>query len=340
MAIDFFDVFTDRLLFGGGRADAGRPFNMAAPKRYPLSDDNKYNARVTFQVVDEKPSEIPGDILNIVKTGGGLVSGIGEAIFGSDAVADFEGQDKETLAPSEPTEFTTASDFGKISLYLPQALNIQDAVTYDNNVSLGRIGAMTEAALAKGSEDGAAGLGKAIGLAAAEGVGALFGGKLSPTVATVMAQKRAAKSIDQGVADAIRGSTQVAVNPNNRTLFKSVPIRQFSFTFTLIASSKSEADEIEGIIEAFRTELYPEEISVAGIDFAYKFPRRFIIRAAYNDKEWRGIKFLPCYLQSFTAQYNPNGMGFHRDGKWTEVQINMAFSESKALAKQDIRVGY
>ena len=45
-------------------------------------------------------------------------------------------------------------------------------------------------------------------------------------------------------------------------------------------------------------------------------------------------------MQSFQATYNPNGMGFHKEGQWNEVHITMSFSESKALSKSDIEVGY
>ena len=116
--------------------------------------------------------------------------------------------------------------------------------------------------------------------------------------------------------------------------------KNISFSFTLIATSGDEARVIEEIIKGFRTELYPEKITAGGIDYAYRFPRRFLIKATYNNKEWPGIKFLPCYLQNFQAVYNPNSMGFHRDGQWSEVQITMSFSESRALAKQDIQQHY
>ena len=340
MPIDFFDIFTDRLLSGKPADFDSRGFNMASAKTYPLKNDNKYLGRITFEVVDEKPGELPEDLLNLWGTVTGTIGGFLSGIFGLEEadIGEFKGLNNITTAPAEPTNFPAAQDFGKITLYLPQALNIQDAVSYDNNVQLGRIGGIVEGGL--NSEQGASELGRAIGQGAAETLGALAGGQISPTVASIMAQNRAKTVGLQGASDAVKGSTQVALNPNTRTLFQSVPIRQFSFSFTLIATSKPEADEIENIIEAFRTELYPEEISVGGVDYAYKFPRRFLIRASYDDKEWRGIKFLPCYMQSFIAQYNPNGMGFHKDGKFTEVQITMSFSESKALAKQDIKVGY
>ena len=54
----------------------------------------------------------------------------------------------------------------------------------------------------------------------------------------------------------------VTVNPNTRSLFKNVAIREFAFQFKFIAKSKKEADEVRKIIKFFRTELYPEALTV------------------------------------------------------------------------------
>ena len=45
------------------------------------------------------------------------------------------------------------------------------------------------------------------------------------------------------------------------------------------------------------------------------------------------------YLQSFNAVYNPNGMGMHSDGSFSEFQITMSFTEGTALNRQDVEEG-
>ena len=302
--------------------------------KYPDKDDNQYLGRLIFEVVDENKykSSIGIDLNNIFKDATTFASGFIGTLFsglfsGTSGGSFFTGG---TTVSANPTSYATDPTFPKIVLYLPQALNIMDAVTYDNAIQLGVIGAAAEkSGMVSGEETANALL---------EGIGAM-GGKLGPEVSSIIAQNRA-KQISENAANGLRSRTQVASNPNTRTLFKEVPIRQFTFTFTMIATSASEAAAIEQIIKAFRTELYPESLAVGGIDYAYQFPRRFLIKAVYNNREWPGIKFLPTYLQSFNTVYNPNGMGFHRDGKWTEVQITMTFSESRALSKQDIKNGY
>lgn len=323
--------------------------------RYPLEDDNRYLGRLTFDVVDEEKyrAQLGDDFTSLWGSIGNFFDGAFGGIFGETFTDFFNGlfsNDEAASAGissfygnqnlsnrSNPGSYAVANDFPRISLYLPQALAIQDGVGYDNNMALGRIGAGVETALSSGA--GAMEVGAAITSGAMESFGAIAGGKISPEVASIMAANRLSV-INENAGAAARLTTGLTTNPNVRTLFRDVPIRQFTFTFTLIATSSTEADQIENIIKAFRTEMYPEKIQAAGIDYAYRFPRRFLIRATYNNKEWPGIRFLPTYLQSFNVVYNPNGMGFHRDGKWTEVQITMSFSESRALAKQDIKAGY
>jgi hypothetical protein len=311
---------------------------------YPLEDDNRYLGKLTFDVVDESKYrvELGDNFSDLWGSAYDFISGIFSGLFGSNddgvrsAADSFYGN---TNLPNKlnPRSFAPAEDFPRISLYLPQALNITDGIGYDNNMALGRIGAGVESALGTGG--GAAEVGAAIAAGARETVGGIFGGKITPEVASIMAANRLG-TLNSNAGTAARLASGLTTNPNTRTLFRDVPIRQFSFIFTLIATSSSEATQIENIIKAFRTEMYPEKIEAAGIDYAYRFPRRFLIRATYNNKEWPGIRFLPTYLQNLSVVYNPNGMGFHRDGKWTEVQVTMSFSESRALAKQDIEVGY
>lgn len=317
----------------------------AAALKYPLKDDDKYLGRLSFQVVNENEHRVDlgADFTNVFSGAANFASGFFSTIFDTVASGAFKGSDKASIRPSvTDRSFNAADDFPKISLYLPQAINIQDAVAYDNNMQLGRIGAGVEGAVSAGGD--AASTMSEMGSGAAESIAAMAaaitGGKVSPEVASSITQGLAKRYGTEGAAAAFSLATQTALNPNTRTLFQSVPIRQFSFSFTLIASSADESRVIEEIIRNFRTELYPEKIIAAGIDYAYRFPRRFLIKATYNDKEWPGIKFLPCYLQNFQAVYNPNSMGFHKDGQWSEVQITMSFSESRALAKQDIENHY
>jgi len=321
-----------------------------ADYQYPLKNDNGYKATLSFQVVDEEKhrvqfsDDLEKGFLNIGGAAKGTLKGIVNVLSaatgiggGGERLKSLYGNSANDSKVKTGHTLTAARDFGKIRLYLPTAINIQDAATYNNAAELGRIGEKLEDTLISGEDGGgAAALAEQAVSTAGNVVGALLGGEIkNQDVANVISQN-VLKKINQGASDALALSTQTTLNPNVRTMFTSVPIRQFAFQFTMIATSQAEARVIEQIIKQFRTELYPTKISVAGASYGYRYPRRFLIKAQYKNKEFPGIKFLPTYLQSFNAVYNPNGMGFHKDGRFTEVAITMNFSESRALGRQDI----
>ena len=231
----------------------------------------------------------------------------------------------------------------RISLYLPRAIQIQDTVTYDNQFQLGLIGGAIEAGLA----GGAGFVGSAVGAIAGEAAGlgnTLLGrtGGMSKEAAGILSGKLAGKIpiIGDAAGGAVRSATRLTTNPNTRAIFKDVPIRNFSFTFQLIPTSQNEAIAVENIIKTFRTELYPVSLRTAGINVGYKFPNRFLIKVKYNNRDIQGIRFLPVYMQSFNATYNSATGGMHSDGRFSAVDITMAFTETRAIAKQDIEAGY
>ena len=229
----------------------------------------------------------------------------------------------------------------KISLYLPRAIQIQDTVTYDNAFQLGLIGGAIEAGI--GSPGGA--VGAALGAIGAEAGGfanTLLGrtGGMSSDAAGILSGKLAARIPGAGAAGgAIRSATRLTTNPNTRALFQNVPIRNFSFAFQLVPTSRAEARVIEDIIKTFREELYPEALTAGGVNVGYRFPNRFLIKVKYNNADIKGIKFLPVYMQSFNATYNSATGGMHNDGRFSAVDISMAFTETRAIAKADVRDG-
>ena len=226
---------------------------------------------------------------------------------------------------------------GKATLYLPQAVQISDAATYDN-IDLGVLGAGTQAGLQQGTAllpslvDNVAGSVSSI-------IDTITGrSPVSKDVAR-LAVNRAAKLLPfESVRGAVSSATRVSVNPNTRALFKSVPLREFAFNFKMIPTSKAETEQIKGIIKFFRTELYPEVIPLGDINAGYKFPNVFEIKMFYgNDGKPLATKILPSYIKSFSATYNASTMGFYEGGDFSEVDISMSFVESSTLHKELVR---
>ena len=145
----------------------------------------------------------------------------------------------------------------------------------------------------------------------------------------------------EGIRAAITTATQTGINPGTRLLFDKPNIRQFSFTFKLIATSAQEADQIESIIKVFRSEMYPETINIgAGIPAGYTFPNFFKIEFNMRGSNMKVPALHYCYLRSAQASYNATSMTFHHDGHPTEVDLTLIFQEYRALSKQDVQRGY
>tara|TARA_R110000796_G_scaffold29186_1_gene79144 strand:+ start:1564 stop:2694 length:1131 start_codon:yes stop_codon:yes gene_type:complete len=227
-------------------------------------------------------------------------------------------------------------------LYLPQGIQIADGAQYEN-INLGVMGGATAAALQSGAN---------LASAVMEGVVETTGGIIDAfrTRSLGAAQARLAVSRasqllpGEQATGAVQSATRTVVNPNTRAIFRSVPLREFTFTFKLIPTSSAEAKMITSIVNFFRTELYPTVIRLGSdgneIQAGYEFPNVFEINMMYKDTKQLATKILPSYLRNFTASYNASGMGFHDDGEFSEVDISMTFIESSTLHKELIGKGY
>jgi len=221
---------------------------------------------------------------------------------------------------------------GSATLYLPQAIQITDQAAY-SNTNLGIMGGATQAALS----DGAAILPTLISEAkdtAASIVDVILNGRGDTRDLAKLAVNRASKMLPgQGMRGAVSSATRVSVNPNTRAIFDSIPLREFTFTFKMIPTSKEESRSIKHIIGFFRENLYPEVITMGDIPAGYKFPHVFTIDLKYKDKNI-ATKILPSYIKTFNATYNASGMGFLEGGDFSEVDITMTFMESGTLHKE------
>ena len=317
--------------------------------QFPLDRSQiNYEATVTFQAVELEAV----DVSSIFRGGGKVARPINspeDAIAAGRAEIHAVGYTSDAQMQGDDASVQTLAGTGqrikkmgsKATLYLPQAIQITDGAAYDN-IDLGIMGSVTEAGMAAGAS-----VGSAIADSVVEGVSsfvqAFTGGTALSGNTGRLAVTRAANFLPSEAArGAVRSGTRVSVNPNTRALFKSVPLREFTFTFKMIPTSKKETDAIKAIIKFFRTELYPEVFNIGSTDIpgGYKFPNVFEISMYYKDiKNGLATKILPSYLRNFSATYNSSGMGFLEGGDFTEVDVSMTFIESSTLHKELVKDG-
>jgi len=226
----------------------------------------------------------------------------------------------------------------RVSLYLPQAISFRDNAEY-TDASLGVIGGTAEASINQGDN-----IGQTIAAAGRQSLSTfndlMLGNTGLDQEAARLAATRVARRFAGETGGQVAQSTlRTTINPNKRTLFTAVGIRNFAFQFKMIANSADEAEEIDKIIKFFRTELYPSVTGGGTEIIGYNFPNLFDIEMSYNNQQV-ATKIKPVYLKDISTTYNPGNMGFHVDGKPSEVDITLAFVEERTLNKQDIVEGF
>ena len=326
--------------------------------RYPLSMPTggiKFPGSITFTAYEIKGLDISGKI-------GGLFSSLARNVYrkdGDETTADKETdpkvieQQKKDLAEVS-TALQTYENLsggvkqGSVILPLQRDLRFSDNVAYET-ANLGVIGGGLETAL--GGKNPFAGATKGDGsfMTAATAIAAQAVAKRSGTILGAIAGDRFGKSAlggavlgsgaTEALGDAVKSATRIASTPNQRTLFKEVSLRQFAFTFKMIATSAAEADQIKNIVKFFRQELYPEKITLGEnkVPIGYKFPNVFQIDVKNQFGRDAAHKIQRCYLRDVQTSYNATGNGLLTDGNFIEVDISLSFQEVSALDKNKVR---
>lgn len=212
-----------------------------------------------------------------------------------------------------------------INLYFPAGALFADRVQYEN-----------------------VDLGAGVGTAAGGGFEGSVTDALGDTEIAKLASTEVIKKFLPRVGAGAQDRTKVAPNPNTRALFKQVALRSFQFNFKMIPTTASEAANIKEIIQKFREEMYPESLGEGanpGTSLGYKFPNRFKIEMFYNGSLSKlAPKVAPCYVEAFSAAYNPTGQTLLQEGggdvQFAETDINITLTESRTLDKKAIQGGF
>ena len=229
--------------------------------------------------------------------------------------------------------FTGFDDTGpvqdaKIALYMPSNFSVADGASY-NNFDLGVLGQEASALATK--------------MFAGEEVDAstLASAKVSGDMKNIInSQILSDFGMGSGVVDKGRDLALLdmnkAINPNTTLQYGNSTIRGYNFAFKMVAQSQNEANTIRDIVSTFRKYMYGEKGGLNSKTLSYPLKWKLLFLAP----DGKVNEYLPnayeCYLESLTATYNSTGNSFHYDGSPIEVDVNVAFKETKALAREDI----
>ena len=128
-------------------------------------------------------------------------------------------------------------------------------------------------------------------------------------------------------------SKGLALNPNTLITYEGPTVRTFSFSFKFISESAKESETAKEIINVFRNYMYPDRVGVLALQYPAVFHLKF-----YNgkDENLHMPIIKPCYLTNLNTTYNPTGNTFHRDGAPVELDMELTFTETKTLVREDL----
>jgi len=290
------------------------------PYKYPIDVGQQHSSKISFQAIRIIPPEVTVRF-NTSNTSdeGGIAQGLPTASAG---------------ARKMKTDEVTGE---KCDLYLPVAFQVNDGFDYQS-ASLGALGAGVMAGLNQGQDIVSSALqGIKEG---AQSVFDLFGTGTVSRVAAVRGSQ-AMPMIPDAVRNAIGIAARVSMNPNIRTMFNGVAVREFNFVFKFIPRSYEESVMVKNIIKFFRFHAYPVEIPYGkSISLAYDYPNMFKIRllSKSGDEFFKniGTPIKLSYLKTVSTTYNPTSSVLHTDGSPTEVDLTLTFTEYKPLSRYDV----
>lgn len=236
-----------------------------------------------------------------------------------------------------------------VKMFFPLSQTFVDGVQYQS-VGIGATGAAAEQAIGTG-RSGINAAAQAIGDDIKAAANALLSkdfdiGPMGTELARFTAT-RATNRFRSSALPAVSNITRMTVNPNVRTLFNGVNVREFTFQFKMIATSPQEARNIQDIIKLFRTELYPRafDVPIGSLNveakLGFNFPNAFKIRFNFKGVENANLpKLKVCYLRNMSHTVNPTGGAFKVDGKPNEVDLTLSFVENQTLDQDDIKAGF
>jgi hypothetical protein len=310
-------------------------------QRFPIDTHAQVGSQIVFQAIRIQPPEAPIRFTSASTFKDIIVTS------GSDTVKDIGKQIGSGLANATGQKIIPISG-DRVQLYLPISFQVNDALQYDNNAALGAIGGAVANVLQGNSASGTVGgaLANAFSAGAASLKDFFFGGAYTGEAGRIAAAMGAGAvnfaslGMGAGVADAIQLTARVTINPNLRTKFNGVSIREFAFQFKFIPKSQRESVAIKKIIKFFRYHAYPAEIPGNGaFPIALEYPNLFKIKLKSQvGGSFRnvGTPIKYCYLRNISTVYNPTSAVLHPDGSPNEVDLNLGFTEYKTLSRQDI----
>ena len=164
------------------------------------------------------------------------------------------------------------------------------------------------------------------------GVVQAAGNQVNTTIASLLT----GQELDQDTYLARKGGH--VLNPNAEMLFQGPSIRDFNFSFTMVARSQKEGDEIRKIIRFLKLGMAPKFRNTAFLANPDVFELQYKNGTGKNDIIKTVNRFSPggLALTSIAVDYAPDGYwAAYRDSQPVAVKMDLSFTELRPIYESD-----
>ena len=150
-----------------------------------------------------------------------------------------------------------------------------------------------------------------------------------------------------GAKDKISNQAQ---NPFIETMFSGMPFRKFAWSWKFTPKNPKEVEEVYNIIKTFKFHMLPEFPSDNRFGRYFVVPAEFDIFYMFRGEENQWInKIARCVLASMSINYAPTAYQTFRPienvdnlsgAPPTEIDMNLNFTETSLITKEDIKEGF
>ena len=222
-----------------------------------------------------------------------------------------------------------------IALYMPPSVQVK----YDVSWADQEIGVVAESGLAA--------------IKAFQGQGGGLSGMMSAGKEAVLGgTAAAARGVMNKVASTVQGADAViaiergqVITPRMELMFEGMGRRSFSYSFTFIPKSESEAITVEDIVLHFKRHMMPNFANnfTSGVDGVREMtiPDHFNIRYMYRHKTNTHLNLIhTCALKSMDVDYGAERFTGYAGGRPQTTKISLNFIEFNIMSRAHIDQGY
>ena len=148
--------------------------------------------------------------------------------------------------------------------------------------------------------------------------------------------RQAVDMVSEGASAAIDLAIGNVVNPHLALLFENVPLKAYSFNWTLSPSNKKESEILMNIIGRLKFHAHPE-FSENRLTFNFPDEVHQSIIGVPDFGENGSYLFKPAAITNVTVDYTPQGGSYFQGGSPTMVNLSVSLQEAEIFTSVDYK---